>query len=582
MTETPFRATGSFSDRIGIVWRLLAASLICLLLGVAVVQMWTVRMVETQAAFQSAEGLSRAQEALKLLLGHVAGDGGAFRAVDGRLMLGDVVLNGRNDVVDEVRAMTGAAATLFLEDTRVATNVTNPDGTRGIGTKLAPGPARDTVLRDGKSFEGPAVILGEPYITRYDPVRDPAGRQVGILFVGVKLSAWQAFVQKVMHGAIQGGFAVVLMAGLLQLWLMRRNVRPLTDLARVMAGIADGRLDMAVPHAGRADQVGVMARALRSLRDSASAARAFEQAAAQERARTGAEKQAALEAVASTIETGTALTLEDVSGRTRSIAAIADGLARSAERSGQNAEGATVAADASMANAQTVAAAAEELTASIRDISSQMTHTTAIVSRAVSASGAARGAIDALQGRVQQIGAVAGLIADVAARTNLLALNATIEAARAGEAGRGFAVVAGEVKLLAQQTAQSTDEINRQIESVRLATQDAVSAVLRIEETIGEINDVATNVAAAMTQQGNATGEIARSVGAAAAAAREVSERIGLVAQEAARTGQDAEEVLSSIASLDTAVAALRFNVLDVVGRSVAGTDHRSVQDKAA
>ena len=581
MTETPFRATGSFSDRIGIVWRLLAASLICLLLGVAVVQMWTVRMVETQAAFQSAEGLSRAQEALKLLLGHVAGDGGAFRAVDGRLMLGDVVLNGRNDVVDEVRAMTGAAATLFLEDTRVATNVTNPDGTRGIGTKLAPGPARDTVLRDGKSFEGPAVILGEPYITRYDPVRDPAGRQVGILFVGVKLSAWQAFVQKVMHGAIQGGFAVVLMAGLLQLWLMRRNVRPLTDLARVMAGIADGRLDMAVPHAGRADQVGVMARALRSLRDSASAARAFEQAAAQERARTGAEKQAALEAVASTIETGTALTLEDVSGRTRSIAAIADGLARSAERSGQNAEGATVAADASMANAQTVAAAAEELTASIRDISSQMTHTTAIVSRAVSASGAARGAIDALQGRVQQIGAVAGLIADVAARTNLLALNATIEAARAGEAGRGFAVVAGEVKLLAQQTAQSTDEINRQIESVRLATQDAVSAVLRIEETIGEINDVATNVAAAMTQQGNATGEIARSVGAAAAAAREVSERIGLVAQEAVRTGQDAEEVLSSIASLDTAVAALRFNVLDVVGRSVAGTDHRSVQDKA-
>jgi methyl-accepting chemotaxis protein len=363
--------------------------------------------------------------------------------------------------------------------------------------------------------------------------------------------------------------------GLGLLWLTRRNMRPLTDFAHVMSGIAQGQLDTTVPHAGRGDQIGEMARALQSLRDTAAHARDLEEAATLERRRTEQEKQAALQAMADTIETGTAVALEDVSRQTRSIAEIADGLAHAAARSGQNAHGAALAADASMATAQTVAAAAEELSASIREISGQVNQTTTIVTRAVQASSATRDAINALQGRVRQIGAVAGLIADVAAKTNLLALNATIEAARAGEAGRGFAVVAGEVKLLAHQTSQSTDEINRQIDAVRNATQDAVSAVLRIEETIGEINSVAISVAAAVEQQGAATGEIARSVCAAAESAREVSERIELVSQESTRTGQDADEVRRSVTTLDGTVAALRQNVVEVVHASVRDANRR-------
>ena len=70
----------------------------------------------------------------------------------------------------------------------------------------------------------------------------------------------------------------------------------------------------------------------------------------------------------------------------------------------------------------------------------------------------------------------------------MLALNATIEAARAGDAGKGFAVVASEVKALATQTARSTQEIGRHIEQVRSATGASVAAVLRIEQTIGEID----------------------------------------------------------------------------------------------
>ncbi len=83
-----------------------------------------------------------------------------------------------------------------------------------------------------------------------------------------------------------------------------------------------------------------------------------------------------------------------------------------------------------------------------------------------------------------QIGDVIMVIKKIASQTNLLALNASIEAARAGEAGRGFAVVVEEVKSLAGQTAGATADIQRQIEAIQTATEEAVDSIQGIWDTM--------------------------------------------------------------------------------------------------
>jgi hemoglobin-like flavoprotein len=70
-----------------------------------------------------------------------------------------------------------------------------------------------------------------------------------------------------------------------------------------------------------------------------------------------------------------------------------------------------------------------------------------------------QGDIDSLRVQIERVAGISQQINGIARQTNLLALNATIEAARAGDAGRGFAVVAGEVKALANETSQATEEI---------------------------------------------------------------------------------------------------------------------------
>jgi methyl-accepting chemotaxis protein len=375
-----------------------------------------------------------------------------------------------------------------------------------------------------------------------------------------------------------GGFAglTLLLVNAACFLLGRSITRPVHDLTTVMHDLAGGKLDVTIRYISQRDELGEMARAVVVFKDNAVAVRRLQ--AGQEQAREQAEtaKRAALTKMADTIETETGVSLEHIRQRTAAMTATADAMSASASRTGAAAQTAASAAGQALANAQSVAGAAEQLTASIREIGSQMSQSATVVARAVTAGSETRATIEALNHEVERIGAVADMIGEIAAKTNLLALNATIEAARAGDAGKGFAVVASEVKALASQTARSTQEIGQHISQVRAATGASVAAVARIEATITEVNAIAGSIAAAVEQQGAATAEIARNVTETATAANEMTARTTEVSAEAGETGRQASEVRENATGLNDAMEELRHSVIRAVRTSTTEVDRRS------
>ncbi|MCA8954376.1 MAG: methyl-accepting chemotaxis protein [Planctomycetes bacterium] len=144
----------------------------------------------------------------------------------------------------------------------------------------------------------------------------------------------------------------------------------------------------------------------------------------------------------------------------------------------------------------------EEFSGAIADISNNTRTAKECAAEAAAAVRTNNESIAALGGAAEQIGKVIEVIEDIADQINLLALNATIEAARAGESGKGFAVVANEVKELARQTADATEDIRERIGAMQTSTQDSVQAIGSIGNAIERVYEVSIAINRAVTQQG--------------------------------------------------------------------------------
>jgi methyl-accepting chemotaxis protein len=541
--------------RLGLGARVIAAAVLGGALAVAASTWWTLSTLESEQR----EAAQRSLEVnLRALKDQVQRHGSTLRIEGDRMIAGETVLNGRNEIVDAVKEIAGGVATLFLGDLRIATNVVRPDGSRGVGTRLAPGPAFDAAITRGQTYRGENDILGRRHLTIYEPIRDATGRQIGLWFVGVPIAELDAKLWAAQRDAALAALVALALAGLFVSLVIRRSLAPVLALRDATLKVAEGAHDAQVPCTDRRDVVGELARAVETLRKTSAEAEAARTALDAERARAAEERRAARVTLADRFEAQVMAAVSAVAAAVARLRGSADAIAASASGTVSLSTEVAGASDRAASGVNAVAAAAEELSASIREIGRQVTEAAAVARAAAEESARTNASVGELSAAAARIGDVVRLINDIAGQTNLLALNATIEAARAGEAGKGFAVVASEVKNLASQTAKATEEIGAQINAMQAATGGAVDAIRAIGGRIDQISGLASAVAAAVEQQGAATAEIARSVQDAAAGTGEVSGAIRRVADNATRAADASATVRSEAGRLDTETGTMR------------------------
>jgi methyl-accepting chemotaxis protein len=458
-------------------------------------------------------------------------------------------------IVDRATSYVGGSATLFVVDdngqfVRRSTNVKKENGDRAVGTQLAADHPAQPLLRRGEAYKGPAVLFGKPFMTAYFPVTNPAGKVIGILYVGVPMAELDAMLSQVMQTMmVAAAIAALLVLGLTML-AVRRVTKPLTAVTEALTAIADGREHVEIGSDDRSDEIGEIARSLMFFRSAAGERRRMREEQAAAAAAAVEQRKTELQRFVNSFQASIGGIIENVltsaSEFEREARQLTQAARTTADLSGQSAGASETASE----HVRTAAAASDELSGSIAEIIRRVQESNAIAAEAVNQATATDQRIKELSDAGNRIGDVVKLITSIAEQTNLLALNATIEAARAGDAGRGFAVVAQEVKTLAGQTANATEEISSQIANMQTVTQESVDAIKAIGATIERINGIAASISAAVEQQRAATQNITQSVRSAASGTAEVVNNIRSAARGAGETGESSNRMFASAQAL--------------------------------
>ena len=288
-----------------------------------------------------------------------------------------------------------------------------------------------------------------------------------------------------------------------------------------------------------------------------------------------------ISAVASSIEqiNSTISTVAAAAEQTSAMVEQSNSLVDSIQTSISKASGSVTAVSASV---NSVADSVEEINKSLMNVSEHSVTARNKMSEADEKAKSTSSIIQRLEAASKQIGKIVSLISDIADQTNMLALNAAIEAAGAGEAGKGFMVVANEVKELAKQTTEATDEIAEQIENMQKNMPEAVSAVLEITTIINGMAEFMNSFAREITEQGKRSDQIADESTAAAKRLNEISDEISRISSSALSVTKTVLESTKGVNEIAKSTAELVIGSQEIAMNSERASNNISEINRAA
>ena len=428
--------------------------------------------------------------------------GDYLQTSNGDIWKGSYNISKSESLVDRIKGNTGMDVTFFYGDTRIMTSAVDANGDRILNSK-AGDRIVEKVLQGGESYFSHAVsIEGTLNYGYFIPVYQNGSTDeiIGMIFVGTDKQEKDAVINKILGTISMAVCAVMILCiaiGMKLATSMSRNIRSSIE---VVGKVADGDLNVWVEDKllGRHDEIGDLSRGTMTLRDAMkSVIRDISE---------NAKKLLSTSQILGTAADNTNGTMSQVQ---QAVSLVVDNSSEQAKNSrntsdhmkimGENITETTAEVQNLDQNATFMHSSSENASATLEKLCGINEQVEQMLSQVQQQT-------NRTNDSVQKIQQATTIISSIAEETNLLSLNASIEAARAGESGRGFAVVAGQIKKLAEQSDQSSQEIE-QIASTLI--RDSSLAV----ESMQSMQQIITSQSESMAETQNIVKEVLGEIG---------------------------------------------------------------------